>query len=272
MKQSSLSHRNCLVPAALLVAVLSLPGCGGGGGGNQMIVRLSQEIKANSENAQAYANRGLAYLELEEYEKALTDFKQAVELQGNSALFHVLCARAYLGLKLYDAALARAVRARTFNVNLPDIYWVRGQILQAQGQDSTGQAQFDTSVGIDRKKVEPYLKRGEFYLRGQRFAEAAKDANKAISLDSNSAAAFNLKGRVFFVSGRYDSAFTNLERARVLDATNPHFLSDLGRTYYERQDRTSAQRYFNDALKYKDRLSARELKYIKGTLAKLEGG
>jgi tetratricopeptide (TPR) repeat protein len=252
----------------LLLFVLA--GCGGKEGGEQVLGTLSKEIKANPEDPQGYVKRGLAYLETETYQKALGDFKHATELQGNNAYYHTLCARTLLALKMSNAALARTDRARTFNVNLQDIYWVRGQIFQAQGQEQAALASFDTAVGIDRKKPEPYVKRGEFHMRAQRFSEALKDFSKAVSLDSNNAIALDARGKLYFVMSKYDSAFVDLEKARVREPGNPHFLSDLAHAYYERQDKVSARRLYEEALKRPDRLAAREIKGIKENLAKLE--
>jgi tetratricopeptide (TPR) repeat protein len=258
-----------------LVCIAVIAGCGGGGdgsGGNQVIARLSAEVKANRDNAQSYANRGLAYLEIAQYEKAREDFKKATELEGNNALWHVLYARALLGKKQYEAALARTVRAKVFNprLDLQDIYWVRGQILKAQGMDEAAAAAFDTAVRVDTGKVEPRLKRAEFYVQSQRFPDAIKDCGRAIARDSNSAAAWGMRGRAYLFANKLDSATIDLERARKLEPSNPHFLSDLGRAYYERRNKTSARGMYGEALKFKDRLPAAEVKGIQEALEKLE--
>jgi len=252
----------------VFVALLTIS-CGGEGG-NQTLARLTREIKTSSDNPDAYAKRGLYYLETAEYAKALEDFRQASQLRGNDALLHVYCARAYLGLKQYDNTLARLIKARTFNVNLQDAYWVRGQLLDAQGLPDAALASFDTAVGIDRKKVEPYLKRAEFLVRTQHFADAQKDIIKAISLDSNSAATYSTAGRMYAALNKPDSMFIALDKAAALDSLNPRCLSELARAYYDRRDKKSAVRYYQKALEHKDRLGAKEQKGIEERLAKLQ--
>jgi tetratricopeptide (TPR) repeat protein len=265
MKPSSLTQLTLFA----VLAVLSVVSCGGGGGGNQTRAQLNRDVKASPDNPDALARRGQYHLETSEYARALDDFRQASQARGNDAALHVLCARAYLGLKQYDNAMARLTKARMFNVNRQDAYWVRGQVLDAQGVPDAALAQFDTAVGIDRKQVEPLLKRAEFLVRTQRYADAQKDIAKAISLDSNNAATYSTAGKVYAALNKADSTFIVLNRAASLDSLNPRCLSELARAYYDRRDKKSAVRYYTQALKYKDRLSAKEQKGIEEQLAKL---
>jgi len=265
MKLSSLTKLTVL---SVFVALLVIA-CGGGGG-NQTLARLNRGVKSTPDAPDVYVQRGLYYLETAEYEKALGDFKQATQIQGNNAQYHVYCARAYLGVKQYDNALARLLKARMFNVNQQDAYWVRGQVLNAQGLPDAALAQFDTAVGIDRKKVEPYLKRADFLVQTQHFADAQKDVAKAISLDSSSAATYSMAGRVYAALNKPDSTFIALDRAALLDSMNPRYLSDLARAYYDRRDKKSATRYYNQALQYKDRLPEAAQKGIEEQLQKLQ--
>jgi tetratricopeptide (TPR) repeat protein/S1-C subfamily serine protease len=46
---------------------------------------LNQAIQLNPSDAEAYNNRGLAYLELKDYQAAIADFNQALEINPNSA-------------------------------------------------------------------------------------------------------------------------------------------------------------------------------------------
>jgi len=266
MKLFSLTRTTLI---AVFVALLAIS-CGGGGG-NQTLARLNREVKANPDSPDALAQRGRHYLEVAEYARALDDFRQASQSRGNDAALHVLCARAYLGLKQYDNAHSRLTKARMFNVNLQDAYWVRGQVLDAQGQPDAALARFDTAVGIDRKKTEPLLKRAEFLVRTQHYADAQKDIAKAISLDSNSAAVYSTAGRVYAALNKPDSTFIALDRAALLDSLNPRNLSELARAFYDLHDKKSATRYYTQALRYKDRLSAKEQKGIEEQLAKLQG-
>ncbi len=265
MKLSSLTKLTVLTVFAALLVIAC-----GGGGGNQTLAKLNRDVKATPDAADVYVQRGLYYLETAEFQKALQDFRQASSIQGNNAEYHVYCARAYLGLKQYDNALARLLKARTFNVNQQDAYWVHGQVFNAQGLPDAALAQFDTAVGIDRKKVEPYLKRADFLLQTQHFADAQKDIAKAISLDSNSAATYSMAGKVYAALNKPDSTLLALQRAAQFDSTNPRYLSDLARAYYDGRAKTSAVKYYNQALKYKDRLPEAVQKGIEEQLQKLQ--
>jgi tetratricopeptide (TPR) repeat protein len=265
MKLSSLTKLTVLTVFVALLVIAC-----GGGGGNTTLAKLNRDVKATPDAADVYVQRGLYYLETAEFEKAVQDFRQASSVQGNNAEYHVYCARAYLGLKEYDNALARLLKARMFNVNQQDAYWVHGQVFSAQGLPDAALAQFDTAVGIDRKKVEPYLKRADFLVQTQHFADAQKDIAKAISLDSNNAATYSMAGRVYAALNKPDSTFIALDRAALLDSMNPLYLSDLARAYYDRRDKNSAAKYYNQALKYKDRLPEAVQKSIEDQLQKLQ--
>jgi tetratricopeptide (TPR) repeat protein len=259
--------RKLILPLLLLTFGMAIR-CGSSNS-NATIGRLDKEVRARPDDAQAYADRGMAYLEIAEFVRALADFRRASELQANNAQYHVLCARAALGLKDYAVASARLAKARIFNVALQDQYWVRGQVQQAQGELDAALASFDTGVGIDPRKPVPYVKRAEFLFREQRYTDALRSLYQAALADSNFAPTYNLRGRVYLVSGRLDSAFSDLERAEKLEPQNPRLLIDLGRAYFERKDRRSAERYYREALKYRDRLPAAEVKGLEETLAQI---
>ena len=55
--------------------------------------------------SQAYADRGMAYNDLQQYDRALQDFTEAIRLRPGNAVFHLRRAAAYSGLKQYGKAI-----------------------------------------------------------------------------------------------------------------------------------------------------------------------
>ena len=53
---------------------------------NQTIHELDEAIRLNPENATAYLNRGDAYNETGDYDKAIADYDEAIQLDSEDAI------------------------------------------------------------------------------------------------------------------------------------------------------------------------------------------
>ena len=85
----------------------------------QKIVDLSVKIALNSRDAEAYNQRGIAYGELKNYQQAIEDFTQAINLNPDPdcPLYYIGRAHAYSDLENYEKAIEDYNKAIEINPN-----------------------------------------------------------------------------------------------------------------------------------------------------------
>jgi tetratricopeptide (TPR) repeat protein len=142
-----------------------------------------------TENLQAYDYylRGRSYARRESLEFALQMFEQAIKLDPGFALAH--------------AAIA----------NVCGIYYeTRGR---PQQWIDKGRAACDQALALDPQLPEALVARGRILYAQQRYDEAIEYVRLAIARKADCEGAYNILGRSFFASGRFQDAANVAERA-----------------------------------------------------------
>lgn len=88
-----------------------------------------QAIELDPSLAQAYSNRGMIYAELQQYDAALADYGHAIDLDPNFAQAYSNRGAIYRDLQQYDAALADFNKAIELNPTDAQAYFKSGMVL-----------------------------------------------------------------------------------------------------------------------------------------------
>lgn len=186
------------------------------------IEHCSQAIKINKYHASAFYNRGLAYHNIEENERAIADFSRAIELipvytwayidrglsyvpQGQSDLAISDCNKAIaldekdagsypsayycLGLAFYaqdhyDLAITNLDKAIKLDTTDPGVYLLRGSIYDNQGEEDLAIADYTKAIELDPKYMDAYVGRGNALSDSKKFTQAIEDYKKALKMSS----------------------------------------------------------------------------------------
>ncbi|MCH2051341.1 MAG: tetratricopeptide repeat-containing serine protease family protein [Trichodesmium sp. ALOHA_ZT_67] len=92
----------------------------------QAIADLNQAIQLNPKYAEAYYNRGIVYLKQGKYDLALADYNQAIQLNPKDAEAYNNRGGVYLKQGKYDLAIAEFNQAIQLNPKLAAPYYSRG--------------------------------------------------------------------------------------------------------------------------------------------------
>ena len=133
--------------------------------------------------AYAYASRGLARLNLGDFDQAIEDY-------------------------------ARALRIRP---KLTEAYLGRGIALDAEGEYDRAVLDYDRAISIDPKSAEAYFRRGCALVKKQNFAAAVGDFERALAVRPNFAWAQLWLGTSLMKEGRYEGAVIAFTAALKLD-------------------------------------------------------
>ncbi len=169
--------------------------------------------------ANEYYYRGRAYEQKDEIEKASADLAKAIELNNRLYPANISLGIIYYHRGSFDKAIAQYTRAlglKPESLYLCAIYTNRGNAYKSQEH-------FDQAIADYTKCIESnpnndslsnaYLMRGTAYLSKDEYDPAISDCNKAIELNPKLFPAYNQRGLVFYLIGKYDEAvadFTNV--------------------------------------------------------------
>ncbi|GAI19545.1 unnamed protein product, partial [marine sediment metagenome] len=171
-------------------------------------------------SALAYYNRGNAWAEKGEHDKAITDFSRFIELKPK--VFDGFLARgiAWGTRGEYDKAIADYSRAIELKSKYSALaYYNRGNVWEAKGDHDKAIADYTEAIKLNPVWDSPYNSRGDVWRDKGDYDKAIADYNKTIELNPKSASAYGLRGRTYFGCGKFADAAKDLHRFLVLD---PH--------------------------------------------------
>ena len=99
----------------------------------------------NPNKLEAYNNRGYAYQELKQYQKALADYNKAIELNPQYALAYSNRGEVHYYLKNYTQAiddLNKAIELGLEGTNLGEALYYRGLAYEKLGDNARAEADF----------------------------------------------------------------------------------------------------------------------------------
>jgi tetratricopeptide (TPR) repeat protein len=202
---------------------------------DKAITEYTQAIRFDPNNDVAYTNRGLAYLRAGNYDKALKDFNKVIRLVANDAGAYNNRGKTYLHKDDYDKAIKDFNKAIRFAHNDAGAYNNRGMAYLNKDDFNEALKDFDKAISLNPNSAYVYRNRGAVYVRKANYDKAIKDFTQAIHLNPNSAYAYCSRGAVYVRKADYDKAIKDFEMALKIDPND-----------------SRAQKAFNDALSYRN--------------------
>ena len=196
--------------------------------GMKKIVKQMQELKKLS-----YYNKGNAYANLEQYEKAIADYSKAIEIDPKYTLAYINRGLAYANLKQYDKAIADYSQAIKLDPKDPGAYNNRGLAYSNIKQYDKAIADYNQAILLDPKYSGAYNNRGNIYLELKQYDKAIADYNQAILLDPKLTQAYNGRGVVYYNLKQYDKAIVDYSQAINLDPKYTDAYNNRGVVYKE---------------------------------------
>lgn len=130
--------------------------------------------------ATAHTNRGLAYERLERFDKALSDYSLAIELNPSSAVAHNNRGNVHAAMGNLESALADHSRAIEIDPDYAFAYFNRGVDLEELGRFDEAIADYTATLEREPGYVVALVSRGTLHCRVGNLAEAEADLLAAI--------------------------------------------------------------------------------------------
>jgi len=212
-----------------------------------------QTQNLNSGSALDYNRSGLEYLNKKDYNRAITEFTQAIRLNANYAEAFNNRGNAYSAKFDYDLAIADFTQAIRLEPNNAEAYSNRGEAYSGKEDYVRAISDLDQAIKLDPNNAEAYSRRALAYWgKGERsisnpkvlisnpntgktdYDRAIADYTQVIRLLPNNAKAYDDRGCVYAQRGNiyrdkrdYDRAIADFETALRLDPKIDKFSLEL---------------------------------------------
>lgn len=164
----------------------------------------------------AYNNRGLAYLDMGQFDRAIDDCTSAIAIDNAYYLAYYNRGKAFKETGQLERAMDDYNAAIALNRSYPNVYTARGMLYAEVGQLSSAVEDFTRALTLDPELHEVYIVRGMALKELGRFDLAIEDYTRAIAINP-SVEAFNNRGVAFKYQGRLDLAIKDYTQALELD-------------------------------------------------------
>lgn len=237
---------------------------------DRALADYGKAIDLDRNDADAYLNRGIAFLSKSDVDRAVADFSKAIELKPKYAAAYFNRGNAYMAKSDVDRALADYGKAIALDPTYAVFFNNRGLAYVAKGDLNRALADFTRAIGLDPRHVSAYTARGLAYEVKGDFERALADFGKAIDLDPRNAVAYNSRCWLRATAGRdLDRALSDCDAAVRLAPDDADAINSRGFVYLRLDRLDEAVRDYDAALKI-DAASADAL-YGRG-IARLKQG
>jgi len=180
----------------------------------------SSILNADPDNRKSLLKKGNVYVELKDYEKALKEYNKAIKLFPNDP--ECLLYRGYMYLhntKEYEKAIADFSQCIEIDSAYRPAYSRSGDAyLELENYDKA-LADFTKAIDLDKDNAERYDYRANCYVEMEDYTNALKDYDKAIDLSPENPLYYNERGLFYLDQEKYDLALKDFASALKIDPT-----------------------------------------------------
>ena len=197
---------------------------------NEAIADFSQAIEIDPRHASAYQNRAFVYAMINDAEHASADASKVIELEPKNAKAYKIRGLSEEALGKWDAAIADFTQQIALVHSDDHAYYNRGFAeYSGKGELDRAIADFSQAIKLNPKQVDAFVYRGiAWRLKGD-IQRAIADHGGAIRVDPRNGAAFFNRGMEYYLTGALPQALADLSQATALAPKEayPALLLDL---------------------------------------------
>lgn len=178
----------------------------------------------------AYNDRGFAYADMGETEKAIQDYSRAMVLNPTYAMPYSNRASAYTKLRKYEQAMADCNKAIELDPTLAVAFNNRGNVYAALHDRERAIQDYTQAITLKPDYAEAYNNRGVAYDDLHDSSRAFADYQKALELRPDFAEVYHNLSVYHYVNKEYDRAWADINKCKKLGGTiNPNFIKALSK-------------------------------------------
>ncbi len=182
---------------------------------DRAIADYNAALQLKPDYVDAYNNRGLVYMDgKKEYDRAIADYNAALQLKPDYANAYYNRGLVYYHKREYDHAIADNTKAIRLKPDYVIAYISRSLAYKNKGESDCAIADNTEAIRLKPDYVDAYINRGNVYMDGKKdYDRAIVDNTEAIRLKPDYAIAYNNRGWVYYLKGEYNLAIADFEVA-----------------------------------------------------------
>lgn len=166
---------------------------------------------------QALSNRGVVYGHFKQWEKAIIDYSKAIEIDPNLVSAFSNRGTAYEELKQWEKAIADYTKAIELNPNYPKAYSNRGVIFEKLKLWDKAIKDYSEAIKLDPNFKLAYYNRGVAFENLKQWDKAIEDYSKMIEFDPKYKQAYIRKGYTYGEQGKWEKAIEEYNKVIEID-------------------------------------------------------
>lgn len=206
-------------------------------------------IKKYPDSYQAYWMRGNIKYKHDDFQSAVQDYNQSLQLFPDFAPCLAARGKTLLkGYKDYKASIHDLDLSIQLDSTVAETYCDRGMAYAEMGDTAAGMRDFNKSIKINPELQKAYSNRAALKFNMGNTTGAMADVNKAISLDPNDGEAYRNRAAFKNIMKDFSSALEDGNAAVRINPKDPIALYNRGITSLNLNDTTSACADWNNAV------------------------
>ncbi len=195
---------------------------------DEAIRLFGETIEKKQDFADAYNNRGVAYLKMEDTKKALTDFDKAIAIDKRFWTAYFNRAGVLIELRKLTEAQNDLEKIRTTYQDSSDYYLKWGDLKMAENNIQVAIGEYEHAILLSNNNVQALVNRGTAYFQIKSFQKAQTDFEKALQFDGRQAQSFNNLGLIYAEQKQLGKAEIYIDKALNIDPANAIFINNKG--------------------------------------------
>jgi tetratricopeptide (TPR) repeat protein len=183
--------------------------------------------------AQPYVNRAKAFIDLEQYAKALTDSDRAISLNPTMSKAYVNRARVFIDQKQYDAALLDLKKSIALSPKFATAHNNLGVVYVEKGDYRRAIEAYTVALTLKANYADAYYNRSKVFVHRKNYDRALADLDRAIAIDRYFAKAYNNRGSVWTTLKNYPKALADFTRAIELEPDQAEYYYNRGNLFLD---------------------------------------
>jgi tetratricopeptide (TPR) repeat protein len=201
---------------------------------------IDQNITKYSNRHQIYAARGKVFLDLKNFNSAVTAYTRAIEINGTQADYYINRAQAYSNLKKYDLAVSDLIKALSLEPDNFPLYLERSRFYNHLSRYDLATNDVSYYLSFFPEDIEAMYVYGQIYYNEGSYIKALEWFNKCLSIDQSKSDFFNARGNAYLKTHTYKFALQDFGMALDLDPKNPETYFNKGLTRFYMNDTRGA--------------------------------
>ncbi|MDR3334859.1 MAG: tetratricopeptide repeat protein [Treponema sp.] len=217
---------------------------------NRAITEYTEAIRLNQKYTDAYFVRGIAYELKKDYDRAMVDYTEVIRLNPKFANAYYGRGNTYNNKGEYDRAIAEYTEAIKFNQKYTDAYYARGEMYKNKGEYDRAIADYTEAIRLDPEYAAAYNSRGVVYndFKGE-YDRAIAEYTEAISLNPKYVFAYYNRGLAYYNKGDNDRAIADYTQAIRINPNYAAAYYSRGLAYYNKKDYDRAIADYTQAIR-----------------------